>query len=105
MFIGHYSNMTLFYHTHIIDNVRYCHSHFYRISKSTNSVQLPVHSKEQLKLIKEFNQFTWNSVCQIPVVEKPVYQLTEVFLCPNLVPDSLAKLLFSPLRAPPSFII
>ena len=96
--------MTLFYHTHKIDGVLYCHSHFYGLNRSNHPVQLPHHSKEQIKLIQEFNQFTWNSDCQIPVIIKPVYQITTEFLCQNLVPVSLTNILFSPLRAPPSFL-
>jgi len=105
MFIGHYSNITLFYHTHTIDGVTYCHSHFYWFGKSSTPVQLPQHTKEQLKLIQDYNHITWNSDVEIVLVEKPVYTLIEEFLNPSVASTSLAKVLFSPLRAPPSFLV
>lgn len=105
MFIGHYSNITLFYHTHTIDGVTYCHSHFYWFGKSSTPVQFPQHTKDQLKLIQDCNHITWNSDAEIPLVEKPLLKLIEVLLTPTAITCSHAEMLFSPLRAPPSFLV
>jgi len=104
MFIGHYSNITLFYHTHVIDGTTYCHSHFYWYGKSSIPVQIPPHTKEQLKVIKDFNNTTWNSDVDIPSIEKPIYSLITKFHITDITPNSLAEVLYSALRAPPTFI-
>ena len=105
MFVGHYSNITLFYHTHTIDGVTYCHSHIYWLGKSATPIQFPLHTKEQLKLIQDYNHITWNSDTEISQVEKPIFILLEQLLCPTVVSTTLAKVLFSPLRAPPSLLV
>lgn len=105
MFIGHYSSITLFYHTHTIDGVSYCHSHFYWFGKSSTPVQLPQHTKEQLKLIQDVNHITLNSDCEIAVIQKPFYSLVEEFITPEEINCSFAAVLFSSLRAPPSFLV
>jgi hypothetical protein len=105
MFIGHYSSITLFYHTHTVDGVTYCHSHLYWLGKTSVPVQLPQHSEEQQKLIQDYNHITWNSDAEIPLVEKPLLKLIEVILTPATISISLAGMLFSPLRAPPSFLV
>lgn len=101
MFIGHYCNITLFYHTHIVDGVTYCHSHFYWSSKSTIPVQVPLHTKEQLKLIQDLNQITWNADAEIPTIEKPILSILVIFKTPSVTLNSLAEMPYSALRAPP----
>ncbi len=103
LFIGHYSNITLFYHTHTVDGVTYCHSHFYWLSKTSNPVQLPLHTKEQLKLIQDVNNITWNSDIEIPTIEKPFFTFIQEIFTPTATPNSLGAVLFSSLRAPPAF--
>jgi hypothetical protein len=103
MFIGHYSSITLFYHTHTVEGVTYCHSHIYLLGKSSVPVQLPQHSKEQQKLIQDYNHITWNSDTEILLVEKPYLKLVEEIQTPVASTISLAGILFSPLRAPPAF--
>lgn len=104
-FIGHYSNITLFYHTHNIEGVTYCHSHFYWPTKSSIPVQLPLHTKDQLKLIQDFNHITWNSDIDIPKFEKPFYSLIAKLQTKVITLNSMAEVLFSALRAPPTFSI
>jgi len=104
-FIGHYSNITLFYHTHNIEGITYCHSHFYWLTKSSVPVQLPLHTKDQLKLIQDFNHITWNSDIDIPKIEKLFYSLIAKLQTKVITLNSLAEVLFSALRAPPTFSI
>ncbi|MCE1155914.1 MAG: hypothetical protein LWW91_07325 [Bacteroidales bacterium] len=103
LFMGHYGNITLFYHTHTIDGITYAHSHFYGFGKSADPVQLP-HTNNQLQLIQELNQITWHSAISIATVETPVFHLLNEFRCTELQQDSLQALPFASLRAPPSVV-
>jgi len=104
LFLGHYGNITLFYHTHTVDGITYTHSHFYGFGKSANPTQLP-HTNNQLQLIQELNQITWHSDISITAVESPYYQLLSEFLCPDLQHNSLFAPIFNSLRAPPSIVV
>lgn len=102
MFIGHYGNITLFYHTHVIDGVTYCHSHLYWVGKSSTPVKVPLHTKDQLKLIQDVNQITWNTDTEIPIVGKPILSVLAILETPTVTPNSLAEMPYSAHRAPPS---
>lgn len=95
----------MFYHTHSVDGIVFCHSHFYWYDDSSNSVQLPHHTQDQLKLIHDYNQFTWSSETVIPQVGIPFINLIDVFLCPRLVAIFYVEVLFNSLRAPPSILV
>jgi len=104
LFLGHYGNITLFYHTHTVDGITYTHSHFYGFGKSANPVQLP-HTSNELQLIQELNQITWNSDISIAAVETPVHPLLSEFQCPDLQHHSLHTAIFTSLRAPPALVV
>lgn len=104
LFMGHYGSITLFYHTHTVDGITYTHSHFYGFGNSANPVQLP-HTNNQLQLIQELNQITWNAEISIAAVETPVFHLLREFRCPNLQHNSLFAPIFNSLRAPPSIVV
>lgn len=104
LFMGHYGNITLCYHTHTVDGKIFTHSHFYGFGKSTSPLQLP-HTNNQLQLIQEINQITWDSAISIVAVETPVFTLLNTFRCPDVQQDSLYKVVFASLRAPPSFVV
>jgi hypothetical protein len=104
LFMGHYGNITLFYHTHTIDGITYTHSHFYGFGKSANPVQLP-HSNNELQLIQELNQITWNADISIAAVETPAFQLLSEISCADLQHHSLFAPVFTSLRAPPSIVV
>jgi len=58
-FLGHYANITLFYHTHEVDGKMYCHSHFSGdAGKSSPKIPLPkhTHSTTAFQLIQLFNE-------------------------------------------------
>lgn len=104
MFIGHYSSITMFYHTHTVDGVTYCHSHFYSADSQNDPVKLP-HSKQQLKLIQEINHTTWNNTIDFPELETPVYALVSEFLIANTAHTFYVTVPFCQLRAPPSLLV
>ena len=60
-FLGHYANITLFYHAHEVDGKMYCHSHFFGFWGDNNGAkkQIPLpkhsHSTEELQLIQQYN--------------------------------------------------
>lgn len=101
MFLGHYSSITMFYHTHVVDGISYTHSHFYWLNKSSNSVALPQHSQGELQLIQDFNQITWNSTTLFPAVEQPVFVLLTRFISAPKTLFPFLRVVHSSLRAPP----
>ncbi|MEA4935399.1 MAG: hypothetical protein VB102_02025 [Paludibacter sp.] len=73
-FIAHYSNSTMFYHTHEIDGRIYCHSHFFGFN--LNDTGIPVsthtHTANQFNLIQLFNQISLTANLDIPELTKPI---------------------------------
>lgn len=102
-FIGHYSNTTLFYHTHEVDGLVYCHSHFFGF-KNTQGVPVAshAHTGNQLQLIDTFNQINITDELDFPESPTPVFRLSE--LKPAELPQTpqLNALLQLRLRAPPA---
>jgi len=105
MFIGHYGSISMFYHTHSVDGVVFCHSHFYWFDDSSTPIQLPQHTQDELKLIHDYNQYTWSAETRIPQIGIPIVKLIDVFLCPQLVANLGADVLYTSLRAPPSILV
>lgn len=103
LFIGHYSNITLFYHTHTIGGITYSHSHFKGFDSSENDNQ-QTHSSNELQLIHELNQITWSSEINFAALATPVFHIISEFSCPELQQNSLFAPVYADLRAPPSFI-
>ncbi len=103
LFLGHYGNITLFYHTHTVDGITYTHSHFYGFGKTANPAAT-AHTGNQLQLIQELNQITWNSDIRIATVETPVFECLYEFRSRDLQLISLQPRLFTSLRAPPAFV-
>lgn len=103
LFLGHYGNITLFYHTHTVDGITYTHSHFYGFGKTANPAAT-AHTGNQLQLIQELNQITWNSDIRIATVETPVFECLYEFRSRDLQLISLQPRHFTSLRAPPAFV-
>lgn len=104
MFIVHYSNITMFYHTHIIDGISYSHSHLYWFDKTSNSVALPEHSNMELKLIHDLNQISWSSDVEIPELPTPVFILLTEFILLPAIKSTAHNVLYYSLRAPPLYL-
>lgn len=68
-FIVHYSNSTMFYHSHVIDGQIYCHSHFWGLNFNTKSVPVSnhTHTTGQINLIHLFNQFHLTADLDFPI--------------------------------------
>ncbi len=103
LFIGHYSNITLFYHTHTIDGITYCHSHFYGFDTKEQPVPFS-HTSSQLQFIQEINQITWNSEISIAAVETPVYPILSIYCFPDVNQVEDRTIVYTSLRAPPSSV-
>lgn len=101
MFLVHYGNITMFYHTHTVNGVTYCHSHISGIDNSNKPVSVPTHSKEQLKVIKDYNHITWNYDVAFPKIANPFFVLLTVFYIPPTSQVQHQKVLYYSLRAPP----
>jgi len=103
LFLGYYSCISLFYHSHIIDGVIISHSHPYRNSqekKWPNSSHR--HSSTTLILIKCLNEINHDTVFEdirISVPEFLFIAFTEAFSA-NAVASDLYFV--SPSRAPPA---
>ena len=71
-FIGHYSNSTMFFHTHEVDGRLFCHSHFFGIKKSKGfPVTAHTHTTNQLQLIDTFNTISLTDALEIPEIPTP----------------------------------
>jgi len=104
-FIGHYSNVTMFYHAHNINGKLYFHSHFYLFYElaghSESSDDSHSHTENQLNLIDLFNEITWSSDQYLPKVPPHIYLMAEVLGLPKDQPYYSSDLLdYSP-RGPP----
>ncbi|MBP1676827.1 MAG: hypothetical protein H6Q20_1386 [Bacteroidetes bacterium] len=104
LFIIHYSNITMFYHIHVIDGVVYCHSHFYAFGSSSNAIPFQSHTPNQLKLIQDFNHITWNSVFSDLCISAPVLQLISELVIQNTTNFVNSVLRSYSLRGPPHII-
>ena len=89
----------------MVDGVTYCHSHIYPIGNSSNPDSLPNHSKEQLKMIQDYNHFTWDSVIVLSELSNPLYTLLTVFSTPSTTQISTLDVLYYSLRAPPFILV
>jgi hypothetical protein len=102
-FIGHYSNTTLFYHTHEVDGRMYAHSHFFGIKNSKGvPIETHSHTNKQVDLIDSFNLFTLTDNLQFSDIPAPyVGYITRKVHIQLLNCGSTVSLLPS-LRAPPA---
>ena len=107
-FLGHYANITLFYHAHEIDGELYCHSHFFGFEDSGNSAKnqnsLPKHSHstEAFQLVLRYNNVSFVNDFTEPSVSYFEQKPTEIAI---ISPISSAISTFQPivsLRAPPA---
>ncbi|MDD2286207.1 MAG: hypothetical protein PHQ11_12535 [Paludibacter sp.] len=102
-FIGHYSNSTMFYHTHEVDGRTYCHSHFFGL-KSDKGVPVAshTHTNSQLQLIDTFNTINLTDELDFPEIPVPTIQFSapkpaDLSRKPHLIPALHIRL-----RAPPA---
>jgi hypothetical protein len=102
-FIGHYSNSTMFYHTHEVDGRLYCHSHFFGIK---NSKGVPIashtHTNSQLQLIDTFNTINLTDELDFPEIPVPVFRLSTIKTVELPQIPQLTPALHLRLRAPPA---
>ncbi|MDO9635108.1 MAG: hypothetical protein Q7J05_08755 [Paludibacter sp.] len=102
-FIGHYSNTTMFYHTHEVDGRLYCHSHFFGFK---NSKGIPVsshsHSGNQFQLIDTFNQISLTDELDFPETPIPVLRFSDLNAIELPQTPQLIPVLHLSLRAPPA---
>jgi len=103
LFIGYYSCISLFYHSHIIDGVIFSHSHPYRNSTEKKwPYPSHGHSSTTLILIKCLNEINHDTVFEDIRISAPEFSFiafTEAFSANAVVSD----LYFVSLsRAPPT---
>ncbi len=102
-FIGHYSNSTMFYHTHEVDGQVYCHSHFFGF-KNTKGVPVAshTHSSSQLQLIDAYNQINLTDELDFPETPVPVFRFSAITTIALPQIHQLNTQLNLRLRAPPA---
>lgn len=61
LFLGYYSGITLFPHTHVINGITIIHSHPFNSGGGNNSSNLP-HSGKELQLIHHLSEFLSTAV-------------------------------------------
>jgi hypothetical protein len=102
-FIGHYSNSTMFYHTHEVDGQIYCHSHFFGFK---NSKGVPVashtHTSSQFQLIDTYSQTNLTDELDFPGTPAPVFRLSTIKTVKLPQIPQLTAALHLRLRAPPA---
>lgn len=108
-FIGHYSNVTMFYHAHDIDGKLYFHSHYFwhDSNQSTNDSQSKSHShshtENQLALIDIFNEISWSHQIHLPEIPSRIALIGDLLITAlNRAHYANAHSFFQ-LRAPPVF--
>lgn len=104
LFIGHYSNSTLFYHVHQINGKTYSHSHFFGFGKESKGVPVTSHNhtSNEFALIQVLNQINITDDLDAPQI--PLPQLRYILL-PSANSVDTGLLLahtFFQLRAPPA---
>lgn len=102
LFIGYYSSITLFYHTHLVNGVVIVHSHPFKSSNNNqNPVQSHSHSSASYVVIDHLMQANWEGSPEIPQVPEPVFFQCEnkVDFTSTLVPSDIC--FYAQLRAPP----
>ncbi len=72
-YLGHYANITLFYHVHEVNGQLYCHSHFFWLGDDNGTSKrfpLPSHSHTtgSYNLIESFNHVQFVNDLSIPSV-------------------------------------
>lgn len=103
-FIGHYSNTTLFYHTHEIDGRIYCHSHFFGFNINDKGIPTSTHTHtaNQFNLIQLYNQINLTADLDIPELPEPAINYVLVKLDYQITKTQLPKQALLRLRAPPA---
>mgnify|MGYP007016097542 CR=1 FL=1 len=102
-FIGHYSNSTMFYHTHEVDGRMYCHSHFFGFK---NGKGVPVtshtHTSNQIHLIDTFNTINLTDELDFSGIPVPAFRLSTIKTVELPQTPQLTPALHLWLRAPPA---
>lgn len=102
LFIGYYSSITLFFHTHMVNGVVIVHSHpFNNSNNNQNPFQSHSHSSASYVVVDHLMQANWEGSPEIPQVPEPV-----IFQCENKVGFILTYVpsdicFYAQLRAPP----
>ena len=107
-FLGHYANITLFYHAHEIDGKMFCHSHFFGLGDGNNSTkkQIPLpyhsHSTEDFQLIQLYNDVCFTNDFSEPSVSCFEQKPTEIEITLSILPIISTFQQIVSLRAPPA---
>lgn len=100
LFIGYYSGITLFYHTHLVNGEIIVHSHPFSKTKQS-PFQSHAHSSAAYVQIQHLMQADWESSPDIPQIPEPVIALGEYtigYTSPFIPANSYS---YAQLRAPP----
>ena len=101
LFIGYYSSITLFYHTHLVNGEIIVHSHPFSKTKQ-GPFQSHSHSSAAYVLIQHLMLANWESSPDTPRVPEPVIVLCEYkigYTSPFISSGSYSD---TQLRAPPT---
>lgn len=104
LFIGHYSNSTLFYHVHQINGKTYSHSHFFGFGKESKGVPVTSHNhtSNEFGLIQLLNQINLTDDLDTPQIPLPQVRYVLLPLENSEDADLLLAQPFFQLRAPPA---
>ena len=107
-FLGHYANITLFYHAHEVDGKMFCHSHFFGLSNGNDSAKKKIplpkhsHSTETYRLIQLYNDVCFANDFIEPQIDYFKQKPTEIAITfATLSKNSIFHQIVS-LRAPPT---
>ena len=101
LFLGYYSGITLFPHTHIVNGITIVHSHPFNSGSGNNSSNLP-HSGKELQLIHLLSEFfsTAAAIAFIALIVRFLFVDDSVYSTTDGYAESGGNRTIS-LRAPP----
>ena len=106
LFLGYYLNITLFYHSHIINGIEVTHSHFYwKHSESQNNPIKHSHTKDQLFTIQIISHVLLTTIAGCLFLEAIQIAFRKlVIYIKEYLRETYTSYGYS-LRGPPSYIL
>ncbi|MCD7973852.1 MAG: hypothetical protein LUG18_14535 [Candidatus Azobacteroides sp.] len=102
LFVGYYSNITFFYHSHRVNGTLIFHSHWFKDFRNDIPVQSHSHTSLEYVLIDTYNKTVIDNDLLVPVVSEPVvcaYRIENILL---LEEAQVKNCLHTNPRAPPA---
>lgn len=103
LFVGYYSGISLFFHTHIVDGQAVVHSHFYNLDAETNNpVKKHTHPASAYDIIQHLNKVNFEALVDVSPYETP-FLLSQSIYRKIFSPDIIfSAILPKPSRGPPA---